>query len=184
MIQLDQKVQKSPPLSQRLAVSALAAAVFGCGGAHSISQAQAPPRPETAAWRITADWPVDAVRPRLIGEYALVRLDKPALDAVLKTAPPERDKRPGVVIALPMPDGSFARFRVVESSMLAPSLAAAFPDIRTYSGQGLDDKTATTRFGWTEAGFHAIVLHAGGSIYIDPIKPGDLENYVSYRKAP
>ena len=52
-----------------------------------------------------------------------------------------------------MPDGTFARFRVVESSMLAPELAAAFPDIRTYSGQGLDDPTATTRFGWTRPDF-------------------------------
>jgi hypothetical protein len=167
-----------------LAIGAVVGFLLGCGGSRGISLAQVSEHPETAAWRVTADWPIEAVRARLIGDYAMARLDKAALDALLKNTPPERDGRPGVGIALPMPDGSLARFRVVESPILAPALAAAFPDIRTYSGQGLDDKTTTPRFGWTELGFHAVVLHSGGSVFIDPIKPGDLDNYISYRKAP
>ena len=132
-------------------------------------------------------WQVPAERPRgpeFRGESTVVRLDKAALDDLLRDAPKaDAPGARGVVIALPMPDGSFSRFRIVESSVVSPELAAAFPDIRTYTGQGVDDPTATTRFGWTAAGFHAIVIGQTGSIYIDPYRPGDLEHYVSYRKA-
>ena len=118
------------------------------------------------------------------GESIVVRLNKAALDELLRNAPREGSATPStVIVALPMPDGTFARFRVVESPMLAPELAAAFPDIRTYSGQGLDDPTATTRFGWTEAGFHAVVIGISGSVYIDPYAAGDVEHYISFRKA-
>ena len=45
----------------------------------------------------------------------------------------------GMVMTLPMPDGTFPRFRVLESPILAPELGRRYPEIRTYRGQGLDD---------------------------------------------
>jgi hypothetical protein len=132
-------------------------------------------------------WQPAAERPRgpdVRGQSAVVRLNKRAFDALMATARGSNASgaASGVVIALPMPDGTFARFRVFESSVLAPELSEAFPEIRTYSGQGIDDPTATTRLGWTHAGFHAIVIGASGTVYIDPYKPGDVEYYVSFRK--
>ena len=152
-----------------------------CSGACAAAGAgQAVVRPPNNVWQV-------AERPRgpeVRGESAIVRLDKSALDELLRNAPREGSGKPStVIVALPMPDGTFARFRVVESSMLAPELAAAFPEIRTYSGQGLDDPTATTRFGWTQAGFHAVVIGISGSVYIDPYAAGDVEHYISFRKA-
>ena len=87
-----------------------------------------------------------------------------------------------MVFSIPKADGTFARFRVADSPILAPELAAAFPDFRTYTGQGIDDPTATARFGWTGAGFHAIVLSGQGTLYIDPYTPGDVEYYVAVNK--
>ena len=152
-----------------------------CSGACAAAGAgQAVARPPDKVWQV-------AERPRgpeIRGESVIVRLNKAALDELLRDAPREGGSKPSaVIIALPMPDGTFARFRVVESPMLAPELAAAFPEIRTYSGQGLDDPTATTRFGWTQAGFHAIVIGSSGSVYIDPYAAGDVEHYISFRKA-
>ena len=121
--------------------------------------------------------------PEVRGESIVVRLNKAALDELLRDAPREGGSKPStVIVALPMLDGMFARFRVVESPMLAPELAVAFPAICTYSGRG-PPTTATTRFGWTSAGFHAVVIGSSGSVYIDPYAAGDVEHYISFRKA-
>ena len=69
---------------------------------------------------------------------------------------------------------------------MASRLAALFPEIRTYRGQGLDDPTATTRFDVTPAGFHAVVLSVSGTVIIEPAARGRSRQYVSYdqRDAP
>ena len=48
--------------------------------------------------------------------------------------------------------------------------------------QGIDDRGATIRFDVTPMGFHAQVLSAHGTIYVDPYARGDTKNYVSYFK--
>ena len=40
------------------------------------------------------------------------------------------------VLALPMPNGKVERFRVVNSPIMAPELAARFPDIQVFAGPG------------------------------------------------
>jgi len=121
--------------------------------------------------------------------YRVLSLNEIAQREMLRHAPMEftkatRDTQ--VVMTLPMPDGTFARFRVEESPVMAPRLAALFPEIRTYRGQGLDDPTATTRFDMTPAGFHAIVLSTHATVIIEPAERGRFHQYVSYdqRDAP
>jgi len=102
--------------------------------------------------------------------------DENALDAVgLRAAP--------VVIALPRPDGTFERFEVVESSIMAPELAAQFPDFKTYAGTSLDHPLSHARIDITALGFRAQVLSADGSYWIDPVTMGDTNLYTSYRKS-
>lgn len=79
-----------------------------------------------------------------------------------------------------MPDGGFARFNVVESPIMQPALAARFPEIKTFAGQGVDDPSMSVRFDWTPQGFHAIVFTSAGTIYIDPYAAGDTAQYMSY----
>jgi hypothetical protein len=115
--------------------------------------------------------------------YRRVVLDRNALAAKLNAAPMEfsgaaADKR--LTLTLPSPDGAFARFSIAESPIMAPELAARFPEIKTYTGSGLDDPTATTRFDWTLLGFHAIILSEKGTILIEPGDLGDVQNYVVY----
>jgi hypothetical protein len=115
--------------------------------------------------------------------HRTVQLSKARLTKLLSQAPMESSKVAGqtqVVMALPMPDGTFARFRIEESPVMAPGLATVFPEIRTYRGRGLDGPTATTRFDLTPAGFHAIVLSTEGTVIIEPSAGGPVGNYTSY----
>jgi hypothetical protein len=79
-------------------------------------------------------------------------LAAPALRAALAN--------PAAVLVLPLPDGRNARFSLREAPVMAPALAARYPNIRTYAGLGLDDPTATLRLDDTPQGFHAQVLSA------------------------
>jgi uncharacterized protein (TIGR03437 family) len=110
-------------------------------------------------------------------------LNENAQRKLLRHAPMEFSKASGqkqVVMTLPMPDGSLARFSVEQSPVMEPRLAAMFPEIKTYRGQGLDDPSATTRFDITPAGLHAIVLSTRGTVFIEPAKGGRPGQYVSY----
>ena len=87
------------------------------------------------------------------------------------------------VLALPLPNGRVERFRVVNSPIMAPELAARFPDIQVFAGQGVDTPEATVRFDLTPQGFHAMVMGVGETVFIDPHTPGDREHVIVYTRA-
>jgi hypothetical protein len=116
----------------------------------------------------------------------LYQLDDLALFGILRRAPLEFTPaaRPSpVVLTLPMPDGSFARFRVAESPILSDGLAREHPEIRTYVAQGIDDPTHTARLDRTPLGFHAVVVTPNDYVFVDraTATPGDV--YVSLRRS-
>jgi hypothetical protein len=139
--------------------------------------------------------PVDTERRLIPRAYRNLRFNKGALTRLLAAAPLEftdAARNNPTEITLPLPDGTFGRFRVVESPMLAPDLAAQMPETKTYSGVGLDDPTATARFDLTLRGFHAIILSSAGTVFVVPgaerltpggaasTKLGDAVEYISF----
>ena len=119
------------------------------------------------------------VSPRL---FRTSHLNQTALARLLARAPREFAKTTNVapaIIGLPMPHGRFANVRIMESPIMEPALAARFPEIKTYRGQGIDDPTITTRFDWTPSGFHAIVLSSHGTMVVEPFD-AEQGNYLSY----
>lgn len=123
---------------------------------------------------------------RIVPEvYRAVRLNQKTMKQLLASAPMEfttEAKNSPVVMTLPMPDGSFSQFQIQESPVMSPGLARQFPNMKTFSGHGVDDPAATARLDWSPAGFHAIVLSTGETAYIDPYRQGDTELYISYYK--
>jgi uncharacterized repeat protein (TIGR01451 family) len=118
--------------------------------------------------------------------YRTLALNADALEGVLAGAPlefSEAAKTAVAEIALPLPDGSMARFGFVESPVMEAGLAAKYPEITSYVGRGLDDPTLYARFGWTYRGFHAIIFNSGPTVYIDAFSTNDRTHYISYSRA-
>lgn len=116
--------------------------------------------------------------------YRILRLNRDALTRLLDQTSMEftTDRSAQTLISLPMPEGSLARFRFEQSPIMEAGLAAQYPEIKTYHGQGIDDPTATTRFDWTPAGFHAILLSDHGTVIVEPYSKTDADIYISYYK--
>ncbi len=109
-----------------------------------------------------------------------------AMEELLRGAPLERDVFAAdspFEIELPLPEGGFSRFRVVESPIMEPELAKRYPMLKTYLGQGIDNPTATVRFDVTPRGFRAQVIANTRTLYIEPAQRSDVEHYVVFNKS-
>lgn len=116
-----------------------------------------------------------------VSDYRVYQLNFNLLSTLLNKAPEEFTNGEPLEITLAMPDGAFQRFRIEQAGILSPSLAAKYPELRTFVGRGIDDRTATLRMDTTTDGFHAMVISASGVSYIDPHAPGDKDHCVSFR---
>ncbi len=85
-------------------------------------------------------------------------------------------------IELPMPDGTIEVFNIVEAPLMHPDLAARYPEIRTFSGQGITNPSAAAYLDWTPQGFHGMIIMPGQVLYIDPYFKNDNSFYVSYNR--
>jgi Metallo-peptidase family M12B Reprolysin-like/FG-GAP-like repeat len=117
--------------------------------------------------------------------YKTFRADTKELRKVLTDAPKESFGMPQpeeVILSFPMPDGTFSRFKIQNSSIMEPELAAKYSEITSYIGQGIDDKSATARFDLSPVGFRAMILSNNGTILIEPYAKGDTTNYLTFDK--
>jgi len=124
-----------------------------------------------------------AAAPALPRKYHAATLDRAGLAQLLAHAPHEKvqsAKESDTIIALPHPEGGYQRFRVVDSPVMEPELAAKHPEIRTYAGRGIDDPSATLRMDISPLGLRASVRSPNGAWYVDPVHHLDDSVYTSY----
>jgi hypothetical protein len=117
--------------------------------------------------------------------YRTVRLNKEAMTQLLAQAPMEFTQAASenqTVMTIPMPNRIFARFRIQQSPITLPDPSGKVSDFKTYSGQGMDDRTATVRFDISSAGFHAQILSVGETVYVDPYATSETTACISYYK--
>lgn len=117
--------------------------------------------------------------------YSLWKLDIDYLKQILKNAPMrgENSVTSKVVIQIPNAQGLLESYTVLETQIMESELAQKFPNIKSYVGIGVENKSAVARFSVTEFGFHNMTLAADRSTsFIDPYTEDRL-NYIVYDKA-
>ncbi|WP_078062964.1 reprolysin-like metallopeptidase [Solirubrum puertoriconensis] len=93
-------------------------------------------------------------------------LDATQLRSRLAQAPPETRPQEAVPLELPYPDGTLHRFAITQVPVMAPALAARYPQIQAYAGRGIDEPAATVRLEWLATGLHAQVTTPQGVLAI------------------
>ncbi len=78
-------------------------------------------------------------------------------------ASPHRDvarNQSSVIVTFPNSDGYFEKYKIFEAPVLSPELAAKYPNIKSYAGQGIDDPTSVIRFSISPKGFQSMAFSA------------------------
>ena len=114
----------------------------------------------------------------------LFALDAQALQQALANAPQRFASAAAStkIVSFPTVSGELAQYRVKESSNLDPELAARYPEIKSYIGQGVDNPAATIYFSVSPLGVQTMLINPDKSAeFIEPYTT-DLTSYVVYRR--
>lgn len=115
-------------------------------------------------------------------EFKLFTLNSEKLNSLLADVPERFTIESSTIIEFPTKNGVIQKFRVYEASILAPSLQAQHPSIRSFTAQGINDPSAVARFSYSNTGLNVMISSANyGTLYIDPYTK-DLNQYISYSK--
>lgn len=111
----------------------------------------------------------------------LFTLDIIQLKSKLSKAPPRSKTAIKSTVQLPFPNakGALEVFTIYEASIMHPDLAAKYPNIKSYVGQGITDPGATIRFSTTSKGLYAMCRGAKSTFFINSLTP-DSNIYSSY----
>jgi len=118
--------------------------------------------------------------------YRTVQIDSKVLEKTLASAPLDNSSTPlrnTSILSLPNPTGGTDRYYIAETPVMAPELQAKYPQIRTYTGYGIDDPTARLKCDLTPHGFHAMIrsgLH--GTSLIEPYSMETKDHAIVYYK--
>ncbi|MCP1299662.1 M12 family metallo-peptidase, partial [Chryseobacterium sp. S0630] len=120
-----------------------------------------------------------------ISNPKVYNLDINGLKNILAKAPKRlaAGEKSELIISFPNSEGRMENFKVRENSNFAPELAAKYPDIKSYVGQGLDDPNSTVYFSVSPLGLSSMEIYGDKSaVFIEPYTK-DLSSYVVYRKS-
>lgn len=110
--------------------------------------------------------------------YEIISLDKEIFESKLRSKSIKQR-----FINLPNEDGSLSRFTIKETSNFDKELQAKFPNVKSYSAQGIDDPTAVAKISMGTDGFHAVIFSGKKeTVYIDPFSR-DNKDYIIYKRS-
>ncbi|PKH51149.1 secretion protein [Tenacibaculum sp. Bg11-29] len=113
----------------------------------------------------------------------IYNLDLKGLKKALVKAPKRNfNKKSTLIISFPNSEGRLERYYVSEASVLHPDLAKKFPNIKSYSGTGVDNPLEKIRFSISPKGLQSIRLVADKpAVFIEPYSK-DLKKYTIYKR--
>lgn len=116
-------------------------------------------------------------------KFELFSLNFNALRTALKSAPLDVSGLPSnTVVAFPDYTGKVSNYVIYEAPVMEKGLSDRYPDIKSYVGKGIDDKSATIRFSTSLFGLHLMMTSGeAGTYYIDT-HTKDLNNYIVYSR--
>ncbi|SFN35760.1 Por secretion system C-terminal sorting domain-containing protein [Chryseobacterium oleae] len=120
-----------------------------------------------------------------IDDPKIFRLDMDGLKNTLSAAPKRliAGQKSEIVISFPNSEGKMENFKVAENSNFDPELAAKYPDIKSYVGQGVSDASSTVYFSISPLGLSSMEIYGDKSAtFIEPYTK-DLSTYVVYKKS-
>lgn len=120
-----------------------------------------------------------------INNPKVYKLNIDGLKSALARAPKRlaAGEKSEVIISFPNSEGRMENFKVKENSNFDPQLAAKYPDIKSYVGEGLDDPNSTIYFSISPLGLSSMEIYGDKSaVFIEPYSK-DLSTYVVYKKS-
>ena len=102
------------------------------------------------------------------------------MNTLQQEAPQEFSGQNGVIIDLPMPNGSNAQFEMFYSPVVEPGFQLKYPHIRSYKGFNINKPKEIVRMTISQLGLKASILTQEGEIYIDPFVEGQTSLHAVY----
>lgn len=117
-----------------------------------------------------------------IDQYRTVAVDLSSFKATLAAAPEEGRGagRNPVALTFPLPNGESETFQVIHSSLMAPRLAAKYPDIQSFRLVGTERANSTGRITLGTNGLAGVLRTRAGEVFIDALTLGNTELYRVY----
>ncbi|WGZ93839.1 MAG: M12 family metallo-peptidase [Candidatus Thiothrix putei] len=123
-------------------------------------------------------------------DYRLLHLDEAQwlaqADTLLTPNTLEKARTNLPRLDLPLPDGGFATVSIEPTDILAPDIATAHPEIKTWKVFGTDGKVISGVADFTSRGLHAMLDMANGdTLFIEPQTDtsATTRQYLSFRKS-
>lgn len=144
------------------------------------SQAQKWTKVDNEAFRSLSDQ-------RLVtpSSYESYQLDFDDFKYLLKDAKDRfAPKNNGIIINWPMPGGKMQKFIVKRSDVFHPDLAAKYPNIKAFTGHGLNDPTAVLKISMSHKGIEGMLLSdQHETVYLDRYLPKSKGSYILYKRS-
>lgn len=115
-----------------------------------------------------------------LARYRALTANLGELHALLAAAPSAHGAAAPLRLELPMPDGTLQTFAVRNSQVMAPALAARYPQIHSYVAVAVDHPEVQARLDDSPLGFSAMIRGTHGVAMIQPVALGAGAQYIAF----